>query len=80
MLVQQTSFASVTLVQVASSAKEVAETCDIIVAMLADPAAARAVAGDVASGMTSGEHVVNTQPHFRSCCSLFWSTLDLWHA
>ena len=42
--------------QVASSAKEVAEHCDIIVAMLADPAAARAVGTEVAAGLSSGKH------------------------
>lgn len=45
-------------VQVADSAKAVAEQCDITVAMLADPEAAEAVAtgpDGIAAGMSSGE-------------------------
>ena len=45
-------------VQVADSAKAVAQQCDITVAMLADPQAAEAVAtgpDGIAAGMSSGE-------------------------
>ena len=38
----------------AQSAREVAESCDVTVAMLADPAAARAVASEVAAGLSPG--------------------------
>ena len=52
-------------VQVAESAKAVAEQCDITVAMLADPQAAEAVAtgpSGIAAGMTAGQPALLATP------------------
>lgn len=48
--------------QVASTPTEVGEQCDVIVGMLADPAAARAVASDVAKGLGPGRKLLVCQP------------------
>lgn len=42
-------------VQVASSPKELAEQCEVVLAMLADPAAAEEVGQQIAEGISQGE-------------------------
>lgn len=67
-------------VQVADTAKAVAEQCDITVAMLADPEAAEAVAtgpDGIAAGMSSGEFCLQGllmlwSAYGRSCADSLW--------
>ena len=62
--------------QVAESAKAVAEQCDITVAMLADPTAAEAVAtgpDGIAAGMKAGQLLAKRKCRHTTQAS--WSTL-----